>query len=134
MFTECDYVSAANLSVTEADLASVVNIAETQVTPGCFLGFISFYCRQVYTICEEGGSEEESLYVPSDLPLCREDCEQVINVECGSDWEALRNIVEQLQGRAVITTPALMESCLDYGFVQNDSCISLLPGMSSLSF
>ena len=135
-FASCNYVSpidSLTIPTAEAQLSEVFNLAEIGVDSGslsqrCFNSFVSFYCHQVYTLCEQVRSMDTLNYVPRTGGLCQSDCEQVIQTDCGSlGWSYLGNLIEQLQGGNLIQTPSLLQNCSSDS---NDlaSCIPLNSG------
>lgn len=139
-FTPCNYVSpidSLRIPTAEAQLREVFNLAEIGVNSGtlsqrCFNGFVSFYCHQVYTLCEQVRSMDTLNYVPRTGGLCQNDCEQVIERDCDSQgWSYLGNVVEQLQGTQLIQTPSLLQNC-STNSNNPASCIPLHSGTSSV--
>ena len=132
-FASCNYVSPVNnlsLLAAEDQLGDVINLAEIGVDRGtlsqtCFNSFVSFYCHQVYTLCEEDGTQN---YVPTAEGLCQSYCEQVIATDCGLQaWSHLGNVIEQLLGNGVIQTPSLLQNC-STSSNNPDYCAPLLSG------
>lgn len=131
----CDYyltVNGLSLAEAEGQLAEAFHLAEVGVTASigalsqdCFDGFVSFYCHQVYTLCEEVNGR----LGPVASPLCSNDCERVISGNCsGSQWSYLVNAINQLQMIGTIQTPMLQQSCSNYATGQEPSCTSLQLG------
>ena len=132
-FASCNYVSPVNnlsLLAAEDQLGDVINLAEIGVDRGtlsqtCFNSFVSFYCHQVYTLCEEDGTQN---YVPRAEGLCQSYCEQVIGTDCGPQaWSHLGNVIEQLLGNGLIQTPSLLQNC-STSSNNPESCAPLLSG------
>ena len=128
----CDYflpVNGLSLAEAEGQLSEAFHLAEIGVTASigalsqaCFDVFVSFYCHQVYTLCEEVNGQLS----PVATPLCSVDCERVISGNCsGSQWSYLVNAINQLQMVGVIQTPVLQQSCSNYATGQDASCTSL---------
>ena len=128
----CDYflpVNGLSLATAESQLSEAFHIAEIGLTASigalsqaCLEGFVSFYCHQVYTLCEEVNGRLSLVA----SPLCSDDCERVISSNCsGSQWSYLVNAVNQLQMTGIIQTPMLQQSCSNYATGQDPFCTSL---------
>ena len=132
-FASCNYVSPVNnfsLLAAEEQLGDVIHLAKIAVSSGtlsqtCFDSFVSFYCHQVYALCEEDGAQN---YVSTAEGLCQSYCEHVIATDCGPQaWSHLGNVIEQLLRNGIIQTPSLLQNC-SAGSNNPDSCTPLLPG------
>ena len=131
-FAPCNYVSPVNnlsLLAAEDQLGDVIHLAEIAVNRGtlsqtCFDSFVSFYCHQVYTLCEQDGAQD---HVSTAKGLCQNYCEHVITADCGSQaWSLLGNNIEELRN-GIIQTPSLLQNC-STSSNNPDSCVPLRPG------